>query len=111
MMVPAFLTHHTIWCMRLGHLLNIPEDRLPSNPAPGYYTCANLPSEEQLLGVLEGIRSYCGEFYGKMDNETYLSNRSIGRAMHTIAHTRHHLGQLAQILKKHGISHGKWCPL
>ena len=111
MMVPGFLAHHTIWCIRLRHLLNIPEDRLPGNPAPGHYTRANLPSKEQLLGVLEGIRSYCKESYGKMDNEAYLSDRSIGRAMYTIAHTRHHLGQLAQILKEHGINPGKWYPL
>ena len=115
MMVPAFLAHHTIWCMRQRHFLNISEDKLPDNPVTGSYKRDGVPTGEQLLAVLDGIRSYSASFYGQMDNDAYLSKKDtqsepIGMVMYTIAHTRHHLGQLVEILKEKGIASPKWYP-
>jgi hypothetical protein len=114
MMVPAFLAHHTIWCIRLRHLLDIPQDKLPPDPARGRYSRECVPQQEQLLGVLDAIRSYSAAVYGQMDDDTYLrktaSYDALGRVMYTIAHTRHHLGQLVQILKENGIKPPKWYP-
>ena len=115
MMAPAFLAHHTIWCMRLRHLLDIPEDELPANPAPGHYSRDCVPSKEQLLAFLDGIRSYSTSHHGQMANDGYLSKRQapfqpIGMVIYTIAHTRQHMGQLVQILKENGTAPPKWYP-
>jgi len=113
--VPAFLAHHTIWCMHLPHLLAIPEDKLPPNPADRHYRRDKLPSQQQLLDYLDGIREYCSAYYGQMSNDDYLSQgdsfaEPLGMVIYTIAHTRHHLGQLVQILKDNGITPSKWYP-
>jgi hypothetical protein len=114
MMVPAFLAHHMIWCIRLRHLLDITQDKLPPDPAKGRYSRQCIPQQEQLLSLLDAVRSYSAAVYGKMDDETYIgeatSSDPIGRVMYTIAHTRHHLGQLVQILKENGIKPPKWYP-
>jgi uncharacterized damage-inducible protein DinB len=110
--------------MGLSHLLDIPQDQLPADPARGRRTRSCLRTREQLITVLDAIPSYTACAYGQMDNDTYLTKRSarrclskratriapISRVMYTIAHTRHHLGQLVQILKEHGIDPPKWYP-
>jgi len=115
MMVPAFLAHHTIWCIRLRHLLNIPEGELPANPVRDNYNRDSVPSKEQLLGFLDGIRHHSTSQYGRMANDDYLSKKQapfepIGTVIYTIAHTRQHMGQLIQILKENGITPPKWYP-
>ncbi len=114
MMVPGILAGHAVWCIRLSHLLNIPPRNLPPR--------RKVPTQEELIAVLHAIGSYAASAYGRMDNDTYLtrSPRSgrgrgtlaapINRVMYTIAHTRHHLGQLVQILKENGIKPPKWYP-
>lgn len=113
--VPAFLAHHTVWCMSLRHLLNIPEDRMPGNIYPDYRRDKML-THEQVLGILADIRTYTTEVYGTMPNDEYLNKgdkpfEPLGAVMYTIAHTRHHLGQLVQILKEHSIKPPAWYPL
>jgi hypothetical protein len=107
MMVPAVLAAHAVWCIRLRHLLNIPLNKLPSRK--------RVPTQEQLVAVLDAIRSYTASVYGRMGDATYLTKEGngaapISRVMYTIAHTRHHLGQLVQILKENGIKPPKWYP-
>lgn len=111
LMVPAFLAHHTVWCMSLGHLLNIPKEKRPNDPGIRDYKRENLPEKSQLLALLDDIRAYTTSFYGKMENDVYLSGEKtspIGRIMYTIAHTRHHFGQLVQILKENNIKPPRW---
>jgi hypothetical protein len=113
--VPAFLAHHTVWCICLGHLLNIPHDRMPSNPTFPPYRRENMPTREQLVALLNDIRAYTDEVYGQMPNEAYLAKgengmEPLGMVMYTIAHTRHHLGQLSQLLKENGLGPPKWYP-
>ncbi len=114
MMVPAFLAHHTIWCMSLGHLLNIPKEKIPNEPyIPRHekwqwipdYQREYLPTMSQLLALLNDIREYTDSVYGKMNNDTYIGDNSsiLNKVVYTIAHTRHHLGQLTQILKENDI--------
>jgi len=114
MMVPAFLAHHTIWCMSYGHLLNIRKEKIPNEPyIPRYkdwpwkpdYQREYLPSKSQLLVLLNDIREYTSSVYGKMDNEGYLKGDKpiLSKVVYTVAHTRYHLGQLGQILKENGI--------
>jgi hypothetical protein len=124
MMVPAFLAGHAVWCMGRSHLLDIPRDQLPADPASGRRTRNCLRTRQQLIAVLAAIRSYTASVYGQMDNDTYLTKKGarrcltkrgaricpISRVMYTIAHTRHHLGQLVQILKEQGITPPKWYP-
>lgn len=115
MQVPAFLAHHAIWCMRLSHLLNVPENEPPPNPVIGDYSRDNLPAKEAMLAVLAGIRSYTADVYGRMTNDAYLSkgdspSEPIGRLLYTIAHTRQHLGELVQILRADGIAPPTWYP-
>ncbi len=113
MMVPGILAAHAVWCIRRSHLLHIPRENLPRK---------KVPTQAELVAVLHAIGSYAASAYGRMDNDTYLtrSPRSgrgrgtlaapISRVMYTIAHTRHHLGQLVQILKENGIRPPKWYP-
>ena len=114
MMVPAFLAHHTIWCMSYGHLLNIPKEKMPNEPdIPRYekwpwkpdYQREYLPSKPQLSALLNDIREYAVSVYGKMDNEAYIEGEkpTLSMVIYAIAHTRYHLGQLGQILKENGI--------
>ena len=111
MMVPAVLARHMVWCIRLGHLLDIPRDQLPGGQDAG----TRVPSQEQLIGVLDAIRSCSARVYGRLPDEAYLMKKGTGspaisRVMYTIAHTRHHLGQFVQILKENGIPPPKWYP-
>ena len=113
--VPAFLAHHTVWCMGLEHLLNIPIERMPHNIYPDYGP-DKLLTKQQVLDILNDIRAYAAEVYAPMPNEEYLAKGDkphvpLGSVMYTIAHTRHHLGQLCQLLKENGISPPKWYPI
>jgi hypothetical protein len=113
--VPAFLAHHTIWCMSLGHLLNIPGDRIRSRVRPPYRR-ENMLTREEVLGVLDDIKAYANEVYGSMPDAEYLDQGDKPRVpfdavMYTIAHTRHHLGQLVQLLKENGHQPPPWYPL
>jgi hypothetical protein len=115
MRVPAFLAHHTIWCMRMSHLLDVPENEPPDNPVIGNYTRDNLPTKEALLAVLNGIRSYSDGVYGCMTDDAYLSkgeapSEPIDRIIYAIAHTRQHLGEMVQILREHRIGPPTWYP-
>jgi len=113
--VPAFLAHHTVWCMSLEHLLNIPIERTPHNIYPDY-GCDRMLTKAQVLDLLTDIRAHVAEVYAPMPNEEYLSmgdkpHVPLGAVMYTIAHTRHHLGQLTQLLKENGVSPPKWYPI
>lgn len=107
MMIPAVLAAHAVWCIRLRHLLNIPLNKLPSRK--------RVPTQEQLVAILDAIRAHTVSVYGRMDDATYLAKEGTGaapisRVIYAIAHTRHHLGQLVQILKENGIKPPKWYP-
>ena len=87
MMVPAFLAHHTIWCMSYEHLLNIPKEKMPNEPyIPRYeewpwkpdYQREYLPTKSQLLALLNDIREYTDSVYGKMDDGDYLRGVNSG---------------------------------
>ena len=115
MSVPAFLAHHAVWCISLGHLLNVPREKMPHDPGVRSYERANMPERSQLLALLNDIRMYAKVSYGEMENDEYLndsetSRNAVGRVMYTIAHIRHHLGQLVQILKENNIRPPKWYP-
>jgi len=114
MMVPAFLAHHTIWCMCYEHLLNIPKEKIPNEPyIPRHekwpwipdYQREYLPTKFQLLALLNDIREYTDSVYGKMDDGDYLRGNEpiLSMVIYAIGHTKYHLGQLAQILKENGI--------
>ena len=113
--VPCFLAHHTVWCMVLDHLLRIPAERLPHNVYPDYGP-AKPVSRQQTLELLEDIRAYARDVYGSMPNDEYLGTKdpespALGRIFYTIAHTRHHYGQLVQILRDNGLEAPDWYPL
>ena len=113
--VPCFIAHHTVWCMVLDHLLRIPVDRLPHNIYPDYGP-DKLLTQQQVLDLLGEIRAYAGGVYGGMSNGDYLAvdergMSPLGRVMYTLAHTRHHYGQLVQILRDNGLDAPDWYPL
>jgi hypothetical protein len=113
--VPCFLAHHMVWCMVLKHLLRIPAASLPHNVHPDYAP-DKLLTKRQVLDLLADIRAYAGEVYGQMPNEAYLAaddsgQSPLGRLMYTLAHTRHHYGQIVQILRDHGLDGPDWYPL
>ncbi len=115
MHVPCFLAHHTVWCMVLDHLLKIPGDRLPHNIYPDYGPDKSV-TRQQVLELLSDIRAYAGDVYGEMPNQEYLAADDrglspLGRIMYTIAHTRHHYGQLVQILRDSNLDAPDWYPL
>jgi len=112
---PCFLAHHTVWCMVLEHLLRIPAEELPHNVYPDYGPDMEI-TQENLLALHGEIQAYAAKVYGKMSNEDYLTvdergMSPIGRIMYTIAHTRHHYGQLVQILRDNGLEDPDWYPL
>ena len=113
--IPAFLAHHTVWCMSLEHLLNIPIGRMPNNIYPDY-SPENIFTRDQVLAILRDIKAHSTQTYGQMPDDEYLSKSDrpfvpLGAVMYTIAHTRHHLGQLIQLLKEHGINPPDWYPI
>jgi hypothetical protein len=104
--VPCFLAHHAVWRMVLPHLLRIPAGALQHDVEPDYAPDKPV-SKEQVLALLGDIRSYASEVYGEMPNAEYLreeekGSSALGRIMYAIAHTRHHYGQLVQILRDNG---------
>ena len=113
--VPCFIAHHTVWCMVLDHLLRVPVDRLPHNIYPDYGPDKML-TQQQVLALLDDIQAYAADVYGKMPNDDYLAvdergMSPLGRVMYTLAHTRHHYGQLVQILRDNGLDAPDWYPL
>lgn len=113
--VPCFLAHHTVWCMVLDHLLRIPVDRLPHNIYPDYGPDKML-TQQQILDLHADIQAYAAEVYAEMPNADYLAvdehgMSPLGRVMYTLAHTRHHYGQLVQILRDNGLDAPDWYPL
>lgn len=113
--VPCFLAHHTVWCMVLDHLLRIPGERLPHNIQPDYGPDKPM-TQQQLIQLLKDVQAYAADVYGEMPNAEYLASDDrglsvLGRVMYTIAHTRHHYGQLVQILRDNGLEAPDWYPL
>ena len=112
---PRFLAHHTIWCLCLGHLLRIDHKRLPHHRWPDYGPDKPLDKGD-LLALLDEIRQYARQIYAPMDDQTYLTadakgQTPLGRMMYALAHTRHHYGQLVEILRGGGIEPPMWYPL
>ncbi len=112
---PRFLAHHTIWCMSLEHLLRIDQKDMPHNIFPDYGPDKEM-TRRQVLDILEGVRSYARNHYAEMSNEDYLTRDEkgqspLGRMMYALAHTRHHYGQLVQILRENGVEPPDWYPI
>ena len=62
------------------------------------------------------IRAYAKEVYGQMPNDAYLAvddsgQSPLGRIMYALAHTRHHYGQIVQILRDNDVEEPDWYPL
>ncbi|NQU43094.1 DinB family protein [bacterium] len=113
--IPCFLAHHTVWCMVLSHLLRIPEERLPHNLYPDYGPGKSV-TQRQVLDLLADIRDYVGDVCAGMSNEDYLKEDEkgaspLGRILYTLAHTRHHYGQLVQMLRSNGLQPPDWYPI
>lgn len=113
--VPCFLAHHMVWCMVLEHLLRIPPEHLPHNVYPDYAPDKPL-TKQQVLDLLGDIRTYAKDVYGQMSNEEYLTpdgsgQAPLGRFMYALAHTRHHYGQVVQILRDNDLDEPDWYPL
>ena len=114
---PAFQAHHAIWCMALDHLLKIPFDRFPDTALSGRnYAPANIPTQDDVLAMLRGIRDNTSRVYGAMTDEEYLAEGEgdrvpLGAAVDALGHGRHHGGKLCQTLKDNGIEPPDWYPL
>ncbi len=113
--VPAFMAHHAVSCMALAHLFNIPSGAFPDDLSPPYER-AKTPSQDQVLKTLDGIRRYTKQVYGSMPDDEYLEKRGkphvpLGAVAYALAHGRHHLGQLTQVLRANGVAPPKWYPL
>lgn len=113
--IPCFLAHHTVWCLSLEHLLDIPGEKMPHNMYPDYGNGKRI-SKEQVLLILDDVEVYLSEVYLAMGNQEYLEKgegkyEPLGAVMYALGHTRHHMGQLAQILKENGIAPPGWYPI
>ncbi len=113
--VPAFMAHHTVWCMALEHLLNIPSDSFPNDICPPYDR-AKTPTPDEVSAMLAGVKKHTREVYGSMGDDEFLAKRDrphvpLGALTYALAHGRQHLGQLAQILKENDITPPGWYPL
>lgn len=112
---PRFLAHHTVWCMSLEHLLRIEQRDLPHNIFPDYGPDKEM-TRQQVLDILADVRAYARSHYAQMPEEDYLrqdekGQSPLGRMMYALAHTRHHYGQLVQILRDSGIEPPDWYPI
>ena len=113
--VPAVMAHHTVWCMSLDHLLNIPREDFTNTTYPPYDR-SRLPTKEQVLEMLSGIKDYTTRVYSSMPDDEFLEKRDkphvpLGAAAYALGHGRHHIGQLAQVLKENGVTPPAWYPI
>jgi len=105
----AWEAYHAVSSLAMGHILDIPANRLPHDPGED-----PPPSREAVLALLADIRSYVLDALSPMSDEQLVSQTrqcdgtGVENLMYAFRHAHHHVGLLIQILREHGGNPPQW---